>query len=150
MLRALPTREGAEESRPEYFGSRTDSGFQVAYSEAPQALWRSWAVRPAARARRGRRLEGEVWAVAEVRAAAAGAAVDGRAKGRGSGHDGDAGAQGHVEGPVHDVVGDFVLEAGEAFGVVDQGLGADRVELVDVHVEAERRVVAVQLQGAER
>ena len=35
-------------------------------------------------------------------------------------------------------VGDLVLEAGEPLGVVDEGLGAHRVELVDVDVEADR------------
>ena len=49
-----------------------------------------------------------------------------------------------------DVLGDLVLETGEAFGVVDQGLGAVRVELVDVHVEADGGVWLLQLQGAER
>lgn len=49
-----------------------------------------------------------------------------------------------------DVTGDLVLEAGEALGVVDEGLGAFRVELVDVDVQADRGVVAVEGQGAER
>lgn len=48
-----------------------------------------------------------------------------------------------------DVLGDFVLEAGEAFGVVDEGLGADGVELVDVDVQADRGDVAVEFEGAE-
>ncbi len=55
MLRALPTREGAEESRPENFGSRTESGFQVAYAVPPEATSRVSASPPEARARRGRR-----------------------------------------------------------------------------------------------
>ncbi|MGX1369000.1 hypothetical protein RKD19_004359 [Streptomyces canus] len=49
-----------------------------------------------------------------------------------------------------DVRGDLLLEAGEALGVVDQGLGACRVELVDVDVEADRGLVAVELERAER
>lgn len=39
-----------------------------------------------------------------------------------AGDDGDAGAHGEVEGAVFDVRGDLVLESGEAFGVVDEGL----------------------------
>lgn len=49
-----------------------------------------------------------------------------------------------------DIRRDLVLEAGEAFGVVDEGLGALRVELVDVDVEADGGLVAVQLERAER
>ncbi|GAA3228379.1 hypothetical protein GCM10020256_40600 [Streptomyces thermocoprophilus] len=131
MLRALPTRDGADESRPEKRGSRTDLGFQVPYAVAPQAASRARARPPEARARRG-------------------AAVDGEAQGGSAGDDGGAGAQGEVEGAVFDVVGDLVLEAGEAFGVVDEGLGAVGVELVDVDVEAKGGVVAVQVEGAER
>jgi hypothetical protein len=51
---------------------------------------------------------------------------------------------------VTDVLGDFVLEAGDTFGVVDEGLGAGRIELVDVHVQADRGDMAVQFQRAER
>lgn len=81
---------------------------------------------------------------------APGAAVDREAEGGGAGDDGDARADGQVEGAAADVLGDLVLEAGEAFGVVDQGLGAIRVELVDVHVQADGSDVAVQRQGAQR
>ncbi len=49
-----------------------------------------------------------------------------------------------------DVLGDLVLEAGEALGVVDQGLGAVGVELVDVDVETDGGDVAVELEGAQR
>ncbi len=49
-----------------------------------------------------------------------------------------------------DVPGDLVLEPGEALGVVDEGLGAGGVELVDVDVEADRGDVAVEPEGAQR
>jgi hypothetical protein len=55
MLRASPTREGAEESRPENLGSRTEFGFQVAKAVPPDAARRVRARPPAASARRGRR-----------------------------------------------------------------------------------------------
>ncbi len=55
MLRALPTTEGAEDSSPENFGSRTDFGFQVAYAAAPDEASSTSASPPAASARRGRR-----------------------------------------------------------------------------------------------
>ncbi len=131
MLRALPTREGAEESSPENLGSRTESGFQVAYAVPPEATRR---VRGGAAGREG----------------APGAPVDGEAEGGGAGDDGDAGTDGEVEGAVFDVPGDLVLETGEAFGVVDECLGAVGVELVDVDVEADRGDVAVELEGAQR
>ena len=78
MLRALPTTDGALESRPENFGSRTDFGFQVAYAVAPRG---------------GEQGQGE----AAGGQGAAGAAVDGEAERGGAGDDGDAGAHGQVE-----------------------------------------------------
>ena len=128
MLRALPTTEGALDSSPENFGSRTDFGFQVAYAVAA-----------------GGRQQGQGEAAGGQGAARA--AVDGEAERGGAGDDGDAGAHGQVEGAVRDVRGDLVLEAGEPLGVVDQGLGADRVELVDVDVEADGARVAVAAPG---
>ncbi len=100
------------------------------------------------RRRSRRHQEGEGQAAG--RQGAAGAAVDREAEGGGSGHDGHAGTYGQVEGAVSDVLGDLVLEAGETFGVVDQGLGAHRVQLVDVDVEADRAGVAAQFEGAQR
>lgn len=106
-------------------------GFQVAKAVAPEAVSRARA-RPCGR-------EGAAWA-----------AVDGEAECGGAGDDGDSGTYGQVEGAVADVAGDLVLEAGEPFGVVDEGLGADGVELVHVDVEADRRDMAAQFEGSER
>ena len=47
-------------------------------------------------------------------------------------------------------MGDLGLEAGESLGVVDQRLGADRVQPVDVDIEPYGRKVAAQFQVAER
>ncbi|CAM5522383.1 hypothetical protein SFUMM280S_07306 [Streptomyces fumanus] len=77
-------------------------------------------------------------------------AVDREAERGGAGDDGDPGAHRQVEGAPGDVVGDLVLEPGEALGVVDQGLRALGVELVDVDVQADGRDMAVQAEGAQR
>lgn len=81
---------------------------------------------------------------------AAGAAVDDEAERGRAGDDGDAGAYGQLPGAGGDVPGDLVLEVGEPFRPVDQGLGALGVEAVHVHVQPERRGVRVQLQRPER
>lgn len=112
-------------------GSRTDFGFQVAYALTPEAA-SSARASPCGR-------EG-----------AAGPAVDGEAQRGGPGDDRDAGAQGELAGAGADVAGDLLLQPGQPFGVLDEGLGADRVEAVDIDVEPDRGVVRIQFQGAER
>ena len=131
MLRALPTTEGA---RGEQAGElRLQDRVGV-----PRRVGRRSRGRQQCQGQTARR-EGPAWT-----------AVDREAECGGAGDDGDDGPYGQVERAVADVVGDLVLEAGETFGVVDEGLGTDGVELVDVHVEAEGGGVAAQLQGAQR
>src|SRR5690606_29379303 len=77
-------------------------------------------------------------------------AVDDQAQRGGAGDDGDARADGEVGGAVAGVPGDLVLESRDALRAVDEGLGALRVELVHVDVEAQGGGVAVELQGAQR